>query len=95
MKSIFKVLTVSAVVLAMTACEDFLTKTPETSLAPESFFSSEKELELLTNYEYSTLLSDATSYSEIKGDDYIGRSLSAPVLRELFQLQERRGPHQI
>ena len=77
MKSIFKVLTVSAVVLTMTACEDFLTKTPETSLAPENFFSSEKELELWTNYEYSTLLDDATSYSEIRGDDYIGRSLSA------------------
>ena len=77
MKSIFKVLTVSAVVLAMTACEDFLTKTPETNLAPENFFSSEKELELWTNYEYNTLLDDATSYAEVRGDDYIGRSLSA------------------
>ena len=77
MKNIFKVLTVTAVVLTMTACEDFLTKTPETSLAPENFFSSEKELELWTNYEYTTLLDDATSYAEVRGDDFIGRSLSA------------------
>ena len=77
MKNIFKVLTVTAAALALTACEDFLTKTPETNLAPENFFSSEKELELWSNYEYTTLLSDATSYAEIKGDDYIGRSLSA------------------
>ena len=77
MKSLFKVLTVSAAVLAITACEDFLTKTPETNLAPENFFSSEKELELWSNYEYSTMLSDATSYAEVKGDDFIGRSLSA------------------
>ena len=77
MKNIFKVMMISAVVLTMNACEDFLTKTPETSLAPESFFSSEKELELWTNYEYSTLLDDATSYAEIRGDDFIGRSLSA------------------
>ena len=77
MKNIFKILSVSAVVLTMTACEDFLTKTPETNLAPENFFSSEKELELWSNYEYSTLLDDATAYAEIKGDDFIGRSLSA------------------
>ena len=77
MKNIFKVLTVSAVVLAMTACEDFLTKTPETNLAPENFFSTEKELELWTNREYTTLLDDATAYAEIRGDDFIGRGLSA------------------
>ena len=65
MKNIFKVVTTAALALTMTACEDFLTKTPETSLAPESFFSSEKELELWTNNEYSTLLDDATAYAEI------------------------------
>ena len=77
MKSIFKAMAASALILTMTACEDFLTKTPETNLAPENFFSSEKELELWTNHEYSTLLGDATTYAEVKGDDYIGRSLSA------------------
>lgn len=77
MKNIFKAVTLSIAALAMTACEDFLTKTPETSLSPASFFSSEKEMELWTNYEYSTILGDATDFSEIKGDDYIGRSLGA------------------
>ncbi len=77
MKSIFKVLTISAIALATTACEDFLTKTPETNLAPENFFSSEKELELWTNREYYTMLDDATSYVEVRGDDFIGRGLSA------------------
>ena len=77
MKNIFKLLSVTAAALALTACEDFLTKTPETNLAPENFFSSEKELELWSNYEYSTLLNDATDYAEIKGDDFIGRGLSA------------------
>lgn len=77
MKNIFKVLTVTAAALALTACEDFLTKTPETNLAPENFFSSEKELELWSNYEYSTMLNDATDYAEVRGDDFIGRGLSA------------------
>ena len=77
MKNIFKVLTVTAAALALTACEDFLTKTPETNLAPENFFSSEKELELWSNYEYSTMLNDATDYAEVRGDDFIGRGLNA------------------
>ena len=78
MKNTFiKTIAFSAAVLSMTACGDFLTKTPETSLAPESYFSSEKELELWTNKEYDVLLSDATDYAEIHSDDFIGRSLDA------------------
>lgn len=77
MKNIFKLVFASAAVLAMTSCEDFLTKTPETSLSPESFFSSEKEMTLWTNKEYNNLLGEATDFAEIKGDDFIGRSMSA------------------
>ncbi|MCH3940028.1 MAG: RagB/SusD family nutrient uptake outer membrane protein [Bacteroidales bacterium] len=77
MKNILKSMALAAVVLSMVSCEDFLTKVPETSLSPSNFFSSEKELDLWTTQEYTTLLDNATDYAEIRGDDFIGRSLSA------------------
>lgn len=77
MKKIIEIVSLSVAALLLASCSDFLTKTPETSLSPESFFSSEKELELWTNTEYNNLLGDATDYAEIKGDDFIGRSMGA------------------
>lgn len=76
MKKIFEIISLSAAAISMVSCSDFLTKTPETSLSPESFFSSEKELELWSNKEYANLLGEATDLAEIKGDDFIGRSMS-------------------
>ena len=77
MKNILRSIAMAAAVLSMVSCEDFLTKVPETSLSPSSFFSSEKELELWTTQEYVTILNDATSYAEVCCDDFIGRSLGS------------------
>lgn len=41
--------------LAFSSCEGFLDKFPETSLSPETFYTSEKELELATNGFYTML----------------------------------------
>jgi len=77
MKTIFKSIVLGAALLSVSACGDFLTKNPTTSLSPENFFSSEKELELWTNREYSNLLGEADDFVAIKGDDFIGRSIDA------------------
>ena len=77
MKNIFKTIVLGAAAISLASCDDFLTKSPTTSLSPENFFSSEKELELWTNREYTNLLGDADDFVDIKGDDFIGRSLDA------------------
>ena len=41
--------------LAFSSCDGYLDKFPETDLSPESFYSSEKELELATNGFYAML----------------------------------------
>ena len=55
MKKIYNILAAGLPILALTACEGFLDKFPETDLSPETFYSSEKELELATNGFYSML----------------------------------------
>ena len=52
MKKIFLLIVFGA---ALTACTDFLTKVPETSLSPASYFRTEPELELWTNRYYGLL----------------------------------------
>lgn len=67
----------------MTGCdEDFLTKTPETSLNPTTFFSSEKELELWTNRFYNLLdSSDGSSGGAMQSaDDKVNMSLGSLIL---------------
>ena len=49
MKTISKILIFVSMSLALSGCDDFLTKEPETNLSPNTFFSSEAELELWTN----------------------------------------------
>lgn len=62
--------------LTLTSCEDFLTKNPETSLAPGTFFASEAELELWTNRFYA--LFDGPDVEGIQGSDIqISKSLTA------------------
>lgn len=61
--------------LALTGCTDFLTKEPETDLAPGTFFASEAELELWTNGFYSMFNGpddDALAVSDI----HIARTLN-------------------
>ena len=64
MKKIF-ILIISAA--ALTSCEGFLTKVPETTLSPESYFSTEPELELWTNRYYG-LLTDEDDASDVYDD---------------------------
>lgn len=52
---------------ALSACDGFLTKVPETSLSPESYFRSEPELELWTNRYYG-LLTDEDAASDVYDD---------------------------
>lgn len=55
MKTISKILILVSASLALSSCDDFLTKEPETNLSPNTFFSSEAELELWTNRFYNLL----------------------------------------
>lgn len=77
MKNILKSLILLTLCTSLSGCEDFLTKTPETSLSPSSFFSSEKEMQLWTNKDMSNILPDCGSLAAIKSDDYIGKALDA------------------
>ena len=49
MKKIYTIFISGLSMLAFSSCEGFLDKVPETSLSPDSFYFSEKELELATN----------------------------------------------
>ena len=56
--------------LAFSSCEGFLDKFPETSLSPETFYTSEKELELATNGFYTMLPSpDNTTDGALQDND--------------------------
>lgn len=73
MKIIYKTLLASLIVL-FTSCEDFLTKNPEDTLSPDTYFTNEKELELWTNYFYNQL-DDADSDANQNADDNIDNNL--------------------
>lgn len=77
MKTIIKTMLLCAVATCFFSCEDFLTKIPETSLSPENYFSSEKELALWVNQDMNNILPGADDMAAIKGDDYIGKVLDA------------------
>ena len=49
MKKILSIISLSVAVLLSASCEDFLTKVPETDLSPDTFFTTEAELEMWTN----------------------------------------------
>lgn len=71
MKNIIRFTTlVSVSVLALSSCEDFLNKYPETALSPDTFYSTEAELELATNSFYSMLHKpDDTSDGALQDND--------------------------
>ena len=70
MKKIYSVFISGLSVLAFSSCEGFLDKFPETSLSPETFYTSEKELELATNGFYTMLPSpDNTTDGALQDND--------------------------
>lgn len=70
MKKIYAVFISGLSVLAFSSCEGFLDKFPETSLFPETFYTSEKELELATNGFYTMLPSpDNTTDGALQDND--------------------------
>lgn len=70
MKKIYTIFISGLSVLAFSSCEGFLDKFPETSLSPESFYTSEKELELATNGFYTMLPSpDNTTDGALQDND--------------------------
>ena len=70
MKYIYSIMLAGLSMLAFNSCEGFLDKFPETDLSPETFYSSEKELELATNGFYSMLPKpDDTSDGALQDND--------------------------
>ena len=56
MKNIISIIIVSVSLGLLVSCEDFLTNEPADKLVPETFFQSEKDLELYTNSFYQRML---------------------------------------
>ncbi len=69
MKKLFIPLTIFLATFALSSCEDFLTKAPETSLSPNSFFSTRSELDLWANKFYNDILPGANELAELNADD--------------------------
>ena len=59
------------------SCEDFLTKVPETDLSPDTFFTTEAELEMWTNNFYAEILPEADNLTAQVADDHYTSSLNS------------------
>ena len=68
-KSIILLSCLFAAVL-LSSCEDFLTKAPETSLSPDTYFSSKAELDLWATNFYNDIVPTADELAELNGDDH-------------------------
>lgn len=78
MKKIIIPFAILTAALSLSSCQDFLTKTPETSLSPNTYFSTGAELDLWANNFYNDLIPSATTLAELNADDNCsGTSLSA------------------
>ena len=77
MKKIIIPITILTAALALSSCQDFLTKAPETSLSPDTFFSSKAELDLWANDIYNDMMPGADDLAELNADDNCGSSLNA------------------
>lgn len=64
-------------IFTISSCQDFLTKSPETSLSPESFFKTAGECELWTNKFYDDILPTAEELAELAADDHFANGLNA------------------
>ena len=69
MKKIIIPFVLAAAAVAFSSCEDFLTKAPQASLSPDTYFSSEKELDLWANKFYSDILPTPGDLAELNADD--------------------------
>lgn len=67
--------------LMLSSCEDFLTKAPETTLSPDTFFASAAELDLWTNKLYNDILPTPSELAELNADDN-GSSSSLNALQK-------------
>lgn len=75
----FRYIILAVMLLALTACEDFLTRRPKDELSPDTYFRTETECQLYTNNFY-TILPAATDFY-LEDDDYIiPNSLSTKVI---------------
>ena len=73
-----KYIMLAAVLLTLTACEDFLVRKPKDQLSPDTYFRTEMECQLFTNNFYTILPAASDFYHE--EDDYvIPKSLSDKV----------------
>ena len=77
MKKILSIISLSVAVLLSASCEDFLTKVPETDLSPDTFFTTEAELEMWTNNFYAEILPEADNLTAQVADDHYTSSLNA------------------
>lgn len=64
------VLLAIAAVLATSCDDDFLTRVPESKMAPENYFQTATDLQMFSNSFYNNLLDK--DYEEHKSDQYIG-----------------------
>lgn len=69
MKKYINYLFFFAAALTAVSCEDFLTKTPETTLSPKNYFSSKTELDLWANAFYNDVLPEPADLAELNADD--------------------------
>lgn len=69
MKKIIIPFAILTAVLSLSSCKDFLTKSPETSLSPKTYFSSQAELDLWANAFYNDILPGAATLAELSADD--------------------------
>ena len=63
------IILIAAALLAAVSCRDFLTKTPETTLSPDTYFSTKAELDLWANKFYSDILPEPSALAELNADD--------------------------
>lgn len=77
MKKIIIPLSILLAALGLSSCEDFLTKAPETTLSPDTYFASAAELDLWANKFYNDILPGATTLAEQNADDNCSMTLSA------------------
>ena len=75
----FRYMILAVMLLALTACEDFLTRRPKDELSPDTYFRTETECQLYTNNFY-TILPAATDFYQEDDDYIIPNSLSTKVI---------------
>lgn len=75
----FRYMILAVILLALTACEDFLTRRPKDELSHDTYFRTETECQLYTNNFY-TILPAATDFYQEDDDYIIPNSLSTKVI---------------